>query len=95
MDKKKVIIASLFASSLILLTLLTVVHLFVSPQIVIAGSMQDRGGDYIATVSSVSSDEDVLWVLDCRTKTAGIYQYDPGSRMLELRTSLTVRQLGE
>ncbi len=95
MDKKQLIITCLFASSLILLTLLTLVHIFASPQIVIAGSMQGHGGDYIATVSQASTGEDVLWVLDCRTQTAGIYQYDPGSDMLELRTTLKVAQLGK
>ena len=95
MDRKNMTLVCLLASSFVLLTLLTLVHLFASPQVVIAGGMLDRGGDYVATVSRTSSDEEVLWVLDCKNKTAVIYQYDNSSRMLELRTTLTIKELGQ
>ncbi len=94
MVKKDYFIIGLLASAVILLTLLFVFESG-KPQIVYAGSMQGRGGDYIATISRASATEEVLWVLDCRNKTAGIYQYDPGSRTVELRAVLRVRELGE
>ncbi len=95
MKGKDITIICLFASSLILLTLLTLTQLFVTPKPVFAGSMQASGGDYIATIARVTEGEEALWVLDCRTKTVGIYQYDNGSRSLELRTTFTVKELGE
>jgi len=47
MNGKNITIICLFGSSLILLTLLTIVQIFVSPPVVVAGSMQASGGDYI------------------------------------------------
>ncbi len=95
MNGKNITIICLFASSLILLTLLTITQMFVAPTPVFAGSMQASGGDYIATISRVTQGAEALWVLDCRTKTVGIYQYDNGSRSLELRTTFTIKELGE
>ncbi len=95
MNGKNITIICLFISSLILLTLLTITQIFISPTPVFAGSMQASGGDYIATIARTSQGEEVLWLLDCRTKTIGIYQYDNSSRMLELRTTFTVKELGE
>ncbi len=95
MNGKNITVICLFGSSLILLTLLTIVQVFVTPPVVFAGSMQASGGDYIATIARTSDAEEVLWILDCRTKTIGIYQYDNTTRRLELRTTFTVKELGE
>lgn len=94
MEKKDYLIMIMMVLSVVLLAILFFTDNF-QPKIVYAGSMCASGGDYIATVSTTSSSEEVLWILDCRSKIAGIYQYDPGSKMVELRALVRVEALDE
>ncbi len=93
MDRKNITIISLVATAFALMILLVLIQLYTKPQVVMAGGMQARGGDYCATISQTASDEEALWVLDSRSKTVGIYQYDNNTRRIELRKTFPIAQL--
>lgn len=83
--KDNTLIMVLICSAVVLLVVLCLVTLNSGPQIAVAGSMQDRGGDYSITVARLSQGQETVWVLDCRNETVGVYLYDNGSRRLELQ----------
>jgi len=83
----------LTCTAVVLLVVLSLVQVGSGPSVVLAGSMQDRGGDYSATVARLSEDQEAVWILDCRNATIGIYQYDISSKRLELRQTFTLEQV--
>ena len=76
----------LACTALIMVVLLAVIQLGGTSQVVYAGSMQAAGGDYRITVSQITSGQEAVWVLDCRTQTMGVYQYDNSNGRLGIFT---------
>lgn len=87
-------IFALTGSALVLLVALCLVYLAGSPPPAQAGSMQASGGDYTMTISQVSTGEEALWILDSRSRTVGIYQYDNNEKQLMLRRIFPLDALG-
>ncbi len=91
MDRKNILIASLSTSALILMAVLVLIQIFAVPQPVMAVG-QEKGGDYAVTISRMANGEEALWVLDARTQTMGIYQYDTSTRRVEVRRVFPLAQ---
>ncbi len=90
--KENMTIMMLICSAVVMLVVLTIVNL-AGPQDAFAGAMQAQGGDYRATIASLSDGQDTLWILDCRSKVMGIYLYDTKDDRLELKQTTTIQQL--
>jgi hypothetical protein len=93
MDRKNITIVSLASSAVILLALLVFLQMFNSPNVVVAGSMEARGGDYIATMGKIASDAEALFLLDSRSRNIGIYYYDNNSKRIELYNIVPLSQI--
>jgi hypothetical protein len=92
MDRKNITIVSLSATAVILLVLLVLFQWFNTPKVVFAGSMEARGGDYVATMSKIASDVEAMYLLDARSRTMGIYLYDNNTKQVELRRTIVLSQ---
>jgi hypothetical protein len=93
MKRQNITIISLSASAIILLVVLVLVQWFAVPQTVVAGSMEARGGDYVATVANIASDVQGLFLLDARSRTVGIYFYDNNTKRVELMSSFPISEV--
>lgn len=93
MDRKNLTIASLAASAFILLVALVLLQMFNSQNVVVAGSMEARGGDYVATMGKIASDAEALFLLDARSRNMGVYYYDNNTKRVELYQITPVSQL--
>jgi len=92
MDRRNLPIAVLAVTAAVLLLGLVVVDSLNRP-VVYAGSMQGSGGDYAATIMRLSDSEEVLWIIDARSRVAGVYEYDSNSGRLVLRDQINVATL--
>jgi hypothetical protein len=92
MDRKNITIVTLVSSAFVLLVALVLLQMFNSPNIVQAGSMEARGGDYVATMGKIATDSEALFLLDARSKNMGIYYYDNSSKRVELFQVVPVGQ---
>ena len=93
MDRKNITIITLTTTAVILLAALVFVQMFNSPNVVVAGSMEARGGDYVATMGKIASDVEALFLLDARSRNMGIYYYDNNSKRIELYQVLPLAQI--
>jgi len=93
MKRQNITIISLAVSAFVLMAALVFVQWFTTPQAVVAGSMEARGGDYVATVANIASDVQGLFLLDARSRTLGIYFYDNNSKRVELMSSFPISEV--
>ena len=90
MKRQNITIISLASSAFIMLIALVLVQWLAAPQVVVAGSMEARGGDYVATVANIASDVQGLFLLDARSRTMGIYFYDNSTKRVELMSTFPI-----
>jgi len=90
-EKLNTSIIALAASALVLAVILAVIHLAVLPRTAVADNVQSSGGDYNMVAARVTTGDEAVWVLDARSRTVGIYQYDNNSQSLELRRTFSLQ----
>ncbi|NLX04677.1 MAG: hypothetical protein GXY33_06000 [Phycisphaerae bacterium] len=91
-DKQTKLIIALLCSALLMTMALLVLDRGMLTSEALAGSMQDRGGDYAITMARQTDSQEAVWVMDARSRTIGVYMYDVTSKRLELLKTLVLAE---
>ncbi len=83
MDSKNFTIGILSTTAVILLVGLVIIN--TRPEPASASGMTVTGGDYVLTVGSdISSDEELLYVVDAPEEKLVVYRFDGGRQQIEV-----------
>ena len=92
MNTKDMTIGILSTTAVMLLVGILIIHS--RPEPAIASGMTVSSGDYVMTVSSVSTnDEELLFVIDCPEQKMIVYRFDVGRRQLEINQQVNLEDL--
>lgn len=83
MDSKNLTIGVLSVTATILLVGVILMGT-VGQQPAMGYGQLDRGGDYLLLTSQWRTEHELLWVLDGRSRTLGMYYFEPRRSRLEL-----------